>query len=579
MIRKLVRYAALAAVVGIGACEEALIVENPNQPPTEKVLGTPADAEALIGSYLKRWHVGVYGGTSRAEARLNIWSLNNFSSLANNCQNTSYPFSTNFINNQPGAGCTGEHNGMYIVLAEVNRVASSFLRLLNATPPLDLGSPARNGRARAFAEFLNAMSLGYIALFHDQAAVISADTDPLDPGELVAHTVLADAAYAAFARAIALAEDPANTAPDGFPLPAEWFPTPAGGMTAADFVKVMRSYRARIRANMARNPTERAAVLWADVIADAAAGVTADHEIITGTNIGGFSGLAWRQQYNSFSTWHQMSPFFIGMADNSGSYAAWIAQPLGDRGAGNVSFFMTTPDLRFPQAGTRTLQQAEFGISSCETAGTPCRRYFVNRPSGNDQNSGVGWGWSNYDFARYRSWHIAGDAGVARQGRAPVLTIAELDLLRAEGLYRQGDFQGAATLVNKTRTAPMSGTPPVAKGGGLPAITSFDDVTPVPGGNDCVPKVPVGPAFTTIACGNLFEALKWEKRMETAFTHHAAWYLDSRGWGDLPEGTPLFLPVPFGDWQARGLPSSGIYSTGAGPTVPNSAAARSNYGW
>lgn len=579
MIRKLIRYAALAALVGASACEDSLVVENPNQPDTKKVLATPADAEALIGSYFKRWFAGVYGiGTGNMEGRLNVWSFMNFSSLNNNCQNESYPFGSSFINNTPGLGCGGELYRLYLVLGEVNRISSSVLsRMDDPADPLDLGSPARNNRARSFAEFLRAMSLGYIALMHDSAAVVSAQMTAEDPGTLVAHTVVMDSAYAAFDRAITLAQDPANTATDGFPIPFEWIPSPTT-MSAAEFVKLMRSYRARLRANVARTPAERAAVDWAAVVADAAAGFTADHELITGTSIQGTDTPRWRQQYNSFSTWHQMPPFYFGMGDNSGSYAAWIAQPVGDRGSGNVGFFMTTPDLRFPQGATRSAQQADFVLSTCETPATKCKRYFVNRPAGNDQYSGVGWGWSNYDYARFRSWHIAGDAGIARQGKAPMFMLAELDLLRAEGLYRQADYAGAAALINKTRTAGIvSGAP---AGGGLPAITVFDATTPVPGGPDCVPKVPQAPGYNTVACGNMFEALKWEKRIETGYTHYVPFYLDGRGWGDLAEGTPLWLPVPFQDWQARNKPTNLIYHTGtAAGSAPGSAAPRGNYGW
>jgi hypothetical protein len=114
----------------------------------------------------------------------------------------------------------------------------------------------------------------------------------------------------------------------------------------------------------------------------------------------------------------------------------------------------------------------------------------------------------------------------------------------------------------------------------LPAITAFDATSPVPGGASCVPKVPVGPSYNTIACGNMLEAMKWEKRIETAYTHFAPWFLDGRGWGDLAAGTPLFWPVPYQDLQARGALPSAIYSTGDGVgTAPNSAAVKGTYGW
>ena len=59
-------------------------------------------------------------------------------------------------------------------------------------------------------------------------------------------------------------------------------------------------------------------------------------------------------------------------------------------------------------------------------------------------------------------------------------------------------------------------------------------------GANCVPKVPRRPDFNTVGCGNLLEAIKYEKRIETAYTHFSAWYLDERGWGDLPDDTPIF---------------------------------------
>jgi hypothetical protein len=78
----------------------------------------------------------------------------------------------------------------------------------------------------------------------------------------------------------------------------------------------------------------------------------------------------------------------------------------------------------------------------------------------------------------------------------------------------------------------------------------------------------------------MFEAMKWEKRIEEAYTHFAPWYLDMRGWGDLPEQTALFWPVPYQDLQARGYAVSEIYGAGIGAgNAPNSAAGKSTYGW
>lgn len=569
MTRHLFRFAAVAAaVVGLAGCkDESLAVVNPNQGETERVLGTPDDAEAVLGSFYRRWSSGVYGSTTNLEGMANVMSFMNYSSLANNCQNARAPFSGATNSNAPGNVCLGEQSRLYFYMSEVNRVAQNYLFKIG--DGLSARSPARDLRAKAFAEFLNGISIGYNALMYDSTAIVQPGQDPDDEGILFGYKAAADSAYAHLQKAIDLTNQTAAGA-DGFPLPTSWIPSPTS-FTKVEFVKLVRSYRARLRANMARTPAERAAVDWAAVVADAQGGITADHQITTNTVSG--PGNSWRQQYLAFTTWHQMPPYFIGMADVSGSYAAWIAQPISERGAGGVSFTMVTPDLRFPQGATRAAQNSDFAIASCQTAATICKRYFVNRPQGGDQNAGLGWGWSNYDHVRFISWNTRGDAGSARNGITPFMMKAEIDLLQAEGLYRQGNYAAAGALVNLTRVA----------AGGLPAITTFDATTAVPGGaTNCVPKVPVAP-FNVIACGNLWEAIKYEKRIETAYTHYAPWYLDGRGWGDLPKDTPLFWAVPYQDLQARGKTISELYGTGIGGAalgnVPGSAAGTSVYGW
>jgi len=179
-------------------------------------------------------------------------------------------------------------------------------------------------------------------------------------------------------------------------------------------------------------------------------------------------------------------------------------------------------------------------------------------------------GWSNYDFNRFHWWVSKGDAGNARNGTLLVYPKAVLDMLQAEGLIRQGNFAAAGALINVTRLK-----------NGLPAITAFDGASPVPGGSACVPHVPNGSGpSATLTCGNMFEAMKWEKRMEGAFVQFAAWFLDARGWGDLPEGTALFWAVPYQDLQSRGYATNLIYGAGVGAgNAPNSVAAKGTYGW
>jgi len=296
-------------------------------------------------------------------------------------------------------------------------------------------------------------------------------------------------------------------------------------------------------------------------------------------------------QWYAYATWHQMVPFIIGMADNSGGYAAWIATPLGTRGSG-ARFFMTTPDQRFPQGATRAAQQADFDLVTCTNANTVCKRFFVNRNT-SDPAASDSWGGSQYDHARWLSWSRSGSAGSANNGPFTFFAKAEIDMLQAEGQFRKGNYAAAAALVNITRTACGPGGVPAGcaprpsgngqtgdPGGGLPAITVFDATTPVPGGADCVPKMPVNANAAgagTVTCGNLFEAIKWEKRVETAYTHFAGWFLDHRGWGDLPQGTPYHWAPPFEELQSRFRIGAQIYSVGLGN--PTGFSGPSTYGW
>jgi hypothetical protein len=556
-IRSIIRCGVLAGLVGLGACE--LEVQNPNNPDTDRVLARPQDVEALLGGQYTRWHIATYGNSiSTVLGMANVLSFENFSTLANNGQGQVIGIPRPILDNAIGNGFASEHRRMYFIHHEVSRIASTVLGRLDGG--LSLGSEAQDNRARSFAQFMRGLSLGYLALIYDSAAVVTPETSTEDPGELEGY----QGVMAAALDALQLAIDQANAGGaggQGFPLPGTWIPGPTS-MSSTEFIRLIRSYRARLRANVARNPAERAAVDWDAVIADAQNGITADHKNEMSTTNGPF--FQWLRQWMTFGLWHQMSPFVIGMADKSGSYADWVSQDLLRNPNATVGpFFMITDDLRFPQGGDRAEQQDDVP-DPCPQTGCG-QRYFRNRATGKDQLTGPAWGWSQYDNVRFSAWHLQGDPGkTAGNGLLPFFTKAELDMLEAEGHIRKSNFAAAAVLINKTRTA-----------NGLDAITALDGTSPVPGGAACVPKVPSG---TTVSCGNMMEAMKYEKRIETNMTHFAPWFLDGRGWGDIAEGTGVCWAPPYEDLQARGRTAT-IYSTGGLGTGNVCTASKGAYGW
>ena len=110
-------------------------------------------------------------------------------------------------------------------------------------------------------------------------------------------------------------------------------------------------------------------------------------------------------------------------------------------------------------------------------------------------------------------------------GDYPDFVPLERDFLMAEAMYRLGDKQGALDIVNDFRAT-----------GDLPPIPDVNGVAP--GGARCTPR------NDGSTCADLWEALKYEKRLVLFHYGLGTEYFDDRGWGDLVSGTPVQLPVP-----------------------------------
>ncbi len=138
----------------------------------------------------------MYGSTATSrEWRTSCPSMN-CSSLANNCQNSHYPFGTSVNYNCPPATSAPVSNQrLYAIVGEVNRVASSFLTAQAAG--LTLGTAARDNRDAAFAEFLNGVAIGYVALLYDSLGVVSVGMSTQDAGKLIGYKAAGDSALRA----------------------------------------------------------------------------------------------------------------------------------------------------------------------------------------------------------------------------------------------------------------------------------------------------------------------------------------------------------------------------------------------
>jgi len=307
--------------------------------------------------------------------------------------------------------------------------------------------------------------------------------------------------------------------------------------------QVAHSMKARYRAAVARDPGERSSVDWSAVAADVDAGVSSDWALDMDPHRGWYDEVL---DYGTYPGWQEIPYWIYGMADQSGNYQKWLAVPVDSMRpilSDSTDVVIVTPDLRFPRGTTVTAQ--------IDSPGT----YYEN-PNPDSEGWSITslwaqadrqtWRWSYYWASRFQQYAYWNDFTHNE------IDDTEMQLLKAEALYRTGDLAGAAALINVSRTA-----------SGLSATDAAGTNT------DCVPKLPDG------TCGGLFEMLKWEKRMEVMQQglFGAPWFFDARGWGDLYEGTYLQLPVPCGVLLKAG--QSCYTFGGANP----SSAPKSSYGW
>ena len=142
---------------------------------------------------------------------------------------------------------------------------------------------------------------------------------------------------------------------------------------------------------------------------------------------------------------------------------------------------------------------------------------------------------SFYAFYRY------GTGTSYESGPLVAITRTELDLLKAEALVRLNRAAEAIPLINKRRVA----------NGELPVI-DINGPTNVAG---CVPRRHTG------ECGSLWDALKYEKRIEGAGVDGQVAMWDARGWGTLAANSFVHFPIPGRELEIIRQP---IYSFGGG---------------
>ncbi len=525
-MRKSANTISVLALLGLAACGDVLSVDNLSQPDVARVLSSAASVEAAVaglGAQMSNPQRAVESVNTQAK----ILADETFATVANfgmAARVANRSLVDNDLGNDNQTGNVANFNSFQRLTRLVANTLKAYNQLRANAKPLLVA--ADENRMRSFAYFIMGRAYTNVGIMYDSGAVVSEQINTTDIPGLVGAAGMQAAAIAAFDSAEANALRGMNS------VPAIWL-SQAAATTQADFIRLIHSYRARARAAVARTPAERAAVNWTAVIADATTGITADHVIsINGTT--GWSASFDASQIYATGGWHSFSMKYIGMADSSGAYQAWATSAPAARRA----FLVRSKDARWPTGDTRTLQQANTPTNLIAP------KYVRNRASGDDI-LGAGDGESFYDHRRYGATQI--NSSVA--GPYTELSKTEIDMLAAEGYLRVANYTAAAPLIDISRL--RNGLPTVV-GVGAGVVT---------GGASCVPKLPNG------TCGTMLDALKYEKRMETAFTGYAVWFSDARGWGDLAANSVVEWPIPYQEMQARGKPYYDGTRVFAGPST------------
>lgn len=484
-------------LLGGVSCADLEIV-NYNAPDAARAIANAGDVESLISGTYNTWYIGTtsYNGFG---VFMSNQAFQSNAPWANFGQEHYGRIPRISVQNDPADTNYGQIARTWTYSYRAIAAASDGLKALeNPDVAGELGAE-KVAALKAFGKFMQALGHGTLALFYDQGFVVTEATDLSQPQEPVPYQELMTEALALFDEAIALCSA-------SFTLEFTWM---SANVDNQLLKRLAHSYKARLRAQVARTPEERAAVNWNAVMADADAGITETFFVYAEWDVAWWNSGIY---YGARPDWSMLGNYLHGMVDTSGMYQQWLALTDQEKSyklpdGSNVLF--VTPDNRYPQGTTLEEQRAN-----------PGRYYRVTAPTGENTfarpDRGT-WRWSWYKHAlgerymKYQEWDLA------------EIRIAEMRLLKAEGLFRTGNLPGAAAIVNESRMA-----------------AGLNETNAAGVNTSCVPRLPNG------SCGDLLEMLKWEKRQETVWTGVAManWFLDGRGWGDLYKGTPLQYGIP-----------------------------------
>jgi hypothetical protein len=544
MIRRLGTIVGLAACLGtVGGCDNFLEVEQTIQPESGSLFDNDEDFDTALGSAF-----GVWWGTAQGSRPTNgvqNWPVLGMANLGDELvmsltTGTGHAYvaqepRTSYDNDQFGGNWLFRKPfyDMYLCTA----IAIDALRYLDANPErriLEEGVDDVTPRARWFARLMNGVCHVYAGLIFDQGYTVDESFDTQNPNQDHAGMLKPHSEVTAFGiEQLELAITEMEAAPNAT-IPAIWINRPETDLvTKADLIKFAHSMIARGLIYDARTPEQRALAEWDRAISHIDQGITEDFYVL---------GLSPRfdsryKQYINFQNDGRISNRVVGPADTTGEYEAWEAAGL----EGREHFLINTPDRRVHGVATSSLAAYKvpgeyffLRYSSCSSSQRTARGETA-AVCWNPVNASSSGGTYRRSLYASRKW---GGATHYNTGDLVTISVKEMNFLRAEALLRDGLADEAAAMINAQGRVDIGELPPAtATGSGtLPS---------------CVPRKLYA---TTPTCGDLWDVLMYEKRIETHGVEAIIAFADWRGWGMMPQGTICQFAPPGRELELIGVP-------------------------
>jgi hypothetical protein len=481
---------ALATALAAGGCQD-LAVTNPNVPDRERATRQATSVESFVASAFRTWW---------PEAGHDDYPAWAFSTIAHEVTSGFADFGQLELSAEPRSAWNNSpvnarndvsESPWYDLYGTISAVNDALIAIDSG---LVIGDATRTARTRAVGKFIQGISHGYLGLYFDKAFVVDEKLalDTLKNPQFTPYPQVVAAAITQLDTAIAVAQR------NSFTLPVESWLFQA--MTRDQFVRLANSFAARLMVYSARTRAERAAVNWQEVVRRIDAGVQQDFAPVAQPDIlwDDWKRLVARVRSGPPSDFGRPSIWLLGPADSTNGFVNWVNTPNDNR----VAFQIRTKDRRIHPAGQPTQPGKYVGYNASNIFAASRGTYRF----------------SHYFFRRFgtgTSW---------QSGPQPALTVTEMDLLKAEALIRLNRAAEAVPLINKSRVA----------NGELPPVT-VDGPPNEPG---CVPRKLNG------QCGSLWDALRYEKRIEGLGVSGVIAFFDARGWQTLAQNSITQLPVP-----------------------------------